>query len=55
MTKGELFKIKARITEISEAIDLCDGDRDADVLENLTLELENIVKKLNEFLALVKP
>lgn len=50
LTKGELSNYEQRIYEIEKAIDLCDSDRDADVLDNLDKELNEIEKILKKSL-----
>lgn len=40
LTVGELEEIEARIDEIDTIADLCDADRDSDVLHNLDMELD---------------
>ncbi len=46
LTNGELRKLEKRIKEIDRLTDLCCSDRDSDVLENLEIELEQIIKKI---------
>lgn len=48
MTKGELHKISKRIDELDLIMDMCDPDRDADVLDNCEAELDKIVKVLEK-------
>lgn len=48
MSKLELETIQNRVDEIDQIIDLCDPHWDADVLENLELELEQIIFKLEK-------
>ena len=43
LTKGDLYNLENRITEIEQAQELCDPDRDGDVLDNLEMELESII------------
>ncbi len=46
LTNGELDRLSARIDEINRTIDICDEDRDADVLDNLDIELDQIIEQL---------
>lgn len=46
--KGEIFKISKRIAEINGELNLCDPDRDFDVIENLERELSQLDAKLAE-------
>jgi hypothetical protein len=48
MTKGELQKLSDRVDEIDQTMDLCDSNRDADILDNLEAELDEIMKQLEE-------
>ena len=48
LTKGELNKIEKRIEVLSEIIDRCDPDRDADVLANVEMELDMHVETLQK-------
>lgn len=54
LTKGELRSIEARIDEINEICDLCDPERDADVLANLDDELDHIIEMLERSARLVR-
>jgi hypothetical protein len=44
--KGRLDEIDKRIHSIEEAIDMCDPDRDADVLFNLEHEIDILIAEL---------
>lgn len=46
LTNGEVAKLKKRIDEINDIIDLCSDD-DVDVLNNLEQELNNIIEIIN--------
>lgn len=46
LTNEEVDAISQRVDEINEAVDLCDADHDADVLDNLERELEHLVQIL---------
>lgn len=54
MTKGELHVISKRVDEINVAIELCDPDWDADVLDNLQDELTQIIGMLEASIGLAK-
>lgn len=43
MTKGELWDIEKRIKEIDQIFDICDENKNADIIDNLTKELDNII------------
>lgn len=46
MTKGELHRLERRVEELSEAIELCHPSLDADILENIHAELDQITDAL---------
>ena len=48
LTKRELNKLSKRVDEISNIIDLCDEDKDSDIIDNLCLELESIIATLEQ-------
>lgn len=48
LTKRELNKLNKRVDEISNIIDLCDDNKDSDIIDNLCLELESIVATLEQ-------
>lgn len=54
LTNGELHKIEREIEEIDETIELCDADRDADVLEHLESRLEELILILEQSMELAK-
>lgn len=43
LTKGELYKIEKRVDEIESTLEICHEVHDADVIENLLFELDEIV------------
>lgn len=43
LTKRELSKLEKRIDKIGTLIDMCDPDKDSDVLDNLETELDTIM------------
>lgn len=43
LTKGELYKIEKRVDEIESTLEICHEIHDADVIENLLFELDEIV------------
>lgn len=46
LTKFDLDKIEKRIDEISRLCDLCDAQRDRDILLALDIEVDEIIKTL---------
>jgi prefoldin subunit 5 len=46
LTKGELQRLNERIDEIEQLAELCHPDRDADILETLYAELDQMIKTL---------
>lgn len=48
ITKGELAAMSLRVDEINEILDLCDQDRDYDVICNLENELDRIILTLEK-------
>ncbi len=48
LTKRELNKLNRCVDEISNIIDLCDDNKDSDIIDNLCLELESIVATLEQ-------
>jgi len=46
MKKGRLYEIDKRTDEIIEIIEMCDPNRDDDVLCNLQAELETLIEEL---------
>lgn len=47
MNKGEAHSISMRITEIEQALAACDDRFDADVIENLNKELDQLYQRLS--------
>lgn len=48
LTKGELNIYDKRITQIDEALELCDDNRDRDVMNNLENELNEIISLIQD-------
>ena len=46
LTKGDLYHMEKRIDEIDSILEICDENRDSDVIENLLNELDEIMFRL---------